>query len=246
MTAIENEVSHVIDGLPGMIWTALPDGHVDFFNQRWCEYTGMRAEEAFGCGWTTAIHPGDLPQLLDRWRSSLTSGMPGDMQARLRRLDGEYRWFVFSARPLADAAGQVVNWCGTNTDVEDQMRAIEELERAREWDFRVIADSIPALILVMTPDGTVERGNRHLLEYYGATLEELNGWASSDIVHPDDLPAVMDAWRRSADAGVPLDIEFRGRRADGIYRWLHARGLPVKDDDGRVTRFYVLQTHRRS
>ena len=81
----------------------LPDGQVDFLNQRWCEYTGLNSAEACGERWQTAIHPDDLAGLLDRWRSILASNASGEMEARLRRSDGEYRWFLFRTRPLADA-----------------------------------------------------------------------------------------------------------------------------------------------
>ena len=163
------------------------------------------------------------------------------MEARLRRFDGEYRWFVFRVRPLVDASGQIVKWCGMSTDIEDRRRS-EEAQRAREDHYRSIADSIPALIAFMTPAGEVESVNRHVLEYFGATLEELKGWAAGDTVHPDDLPMVIAAWKRAVDTGEPYDIEHRMRRADGIYRWFHVRGLPLRDAQGRVARWYVLQT----
>jgi PAS domain S-box-containing protein len=120
---MENELSRVVDRLPGLVWTALPDGHADFLNQRWCEYTGLSVAEACGRGWQTAIHPADLPGLLECWRSILASREPGEMEARLRRFDGEYRWFLFRTCPLADASGQVVKWCGLNTDIDEQKRA---------------------------------------------------------------------------------------------------------------------------
>ena len=93
---MENELNQIVDALPGLVWTALPDGRIDFLNQRWCEYTGLGVDEACGAGWQTAIHPEDLPRLLERWRSILASGEPCEMEARLRRFDGEYRWFRLS------------------------------------------------------------------------------------------------------------------------------------------------------
>ena len=117
------ELSRVVDALPGLVWTALPDGHADFLNERWCEYTGLTLAEACGGGWQTAIHPEDLPALLERWRSILTSCEPGEMEARLQRFDGEYRWFLFRTFPLTEASGQVVKWCGINTDIDEQKRA---------------------------------------------------------------------------------------------------------------------------
>jgi len=120
---MENELRRVVDALPGLVWTALPDGHIDCLNRRWCEYTGLDVGEACGRRWQIAIHPDDLPALLERWRSILASGEPGEMEARLRRVDGEYRWFLSRACPLADASGQIVKWCGMTTDIEDRKRA---------------------------------------------------------------------------------------------------------------------------
>jgi PAS domain S-box-containing protein len=120
---MENQLGRVVDALPGLVWTALPDGHIDFLNQRWCEYTGLSAGDAYGRGWQITIHPQDLPELLERWRSILAAGEPGEMETRLRRFDGEYRWFLFRICPLADASGQIVKWCGMSTDIDDRKRA---------------------------------------------------------------------------------------------------------------------------
>jgi PAS domain-containing protein len=89
------------------------------------------------------------------------------MEARLRRFDGEYRWFAFRIRPLVDASGKIVKWCGLNIVIEDRRRSEEVMQRAREDHYRSIADSIPALIAFMTPAGEVESVNRHALEYFG-------------------------------------------------------------------------------
>src|SRR5271154_3563266 len=104
---METELSRVVDALPGLVWTALPDGRVDFVNHRWSEYTGLRTDEAYGRGWQTVVHPEDLPGLVERWRVILASGEPGEVEARLRRADGVYRWFLFRPCPLADAPGQI-------------------------------------------------------------------------------------------------------------------------------------------
>jgi PAS domain S-box-containing protein len=238
---MESDLSHVVDRLPGLIWTALPDGCLDFVNQRWCEYTGLSVDGARGRGWQSAIHAEDLPELLERLGSIRAADELREVEVRLRRRDGEHRRFSFRLSPLTDASGEVVTWCGTSTDIEDRRQA-EEAARAREDHYRSIADSIPALIAFMSPAGEVESVNRHVLDYFGATLEELKGWATADTVHPDDLPAVTAAWRRSVATEEPYDIEHRIRRADGIYRWFHVRGLPLRDAQGRVARWHVLQT----
>ncbi len=239
---MEDELTCIVDALPDIVLTALPDGSVDFLNHRWYEYTGISDDNAFGQGWQAAIHPADLTALLDRWRAVLASGERGDMQARVRRFDGEYRQFLFRARPITNPSGQVVKWCGMTIDIEDQKRAAGEVLRVGESHFRAIADSIPAQLAVMTPTGEVESANRQFLEYIGATLDELKGWTPGDTVHPDDSPLEIAAWKRSVATGEPYDIEMRTRPTDGLYRWVHVRGLPVKHDDGRVTGWYILQT----
>src|SRR5712675_1657711 len=99
-----------IDTIPTSAWCNRPDGSNEFLNQRWLDYTGLAIEEARGRGWEVAIHPDDLPQLLDVWQGLLTSGTPGELEARLRRADGVYRWFLFRVEPLRDPQGTIVKW----------------------------------------------------------------------------------------------------------------------------------------
>jgi PAS domain S-box-containing protein len=111
-----------------------------------------------------------------------------------------------------------------------------------EDSFRLIVETIPGLIAVMTPAGGVEHVNRQVLEYFGRTLDELKQWGTSDAVHPADLPDVVAAWQHAVETGQPYDFEHRIRRADGEYRWFQSRGLPLRDDDGRIVRWYNLLT----
>jgi PAS domain S-box-containing protein len=114
--------------------------------------------------------------------------------------------------------------------------------RARELSLRLIIDSIPAPVAVMTPTGEVETVNRAVLEYFGKTLDDLKGWGTSDSVHPDDLPHVAAVWKEAVETGRQYEVESRHRRADGVYRWFHVRGFPLRDTDGRIMRWCVLQT----
>src|SRR5574341_1205101 len=114
------ELRLAVDTIPVLVWSALPDGHIDFLNQCGCEYTGLTLEQASGWGWRAAIHPEDLPGLERHWRAVLGSGRPGETEARLRRVDGAYRWFLFRAVPLHDERGHVVKGYGTSTDIQDR------------------------------------------------------------------------------------------------------------------------------
>ena len=129
-----NELSSVLDALPGLVWTALPDGHVDFVNQQWREYTGLSLQASRGDGWHTAIHPKDLPGFLEQFRSSISSREAFEAEVRMRRFDGEFRWFAFRSNPIIDASGAFVGYCGVNWDIEDRKRGEQELaehKRAR-------------------------------------------------------------------------------------------------------------------
>jgi PAS domain S-box-containing protein len=120
---VKDELRQAIDTIPGFVWSALPDGTVDFLNQRWCDYTGVSVPDASGTGWLSAIHPEDRPEWVDHWRSLLNGREPGGFEARLRRSDGTFRWFLIRAVPVCDESGRVVKWYGQNTDIEDRKRA---------------------------------------------------------------------------------------------------------------------------
>ena len=403
------DVRVVVDAIPTLAWAARADGSADFFNQRWLDYTGLSAEQARDSGWTGALHPDDVKGLVDYWGSVLASGQPGEIEGRLRRFDGVYRWFLFRATPSFDNNGKVVKWFGTNTDIEDRKRAecllagenhvlemtaqgsslesilealcqvVEEnasgclcsvllidsngsqiqqvvgpslpssyndrfrgirvdreggpcTEAARsktqvivsdvasdtKWDsygwrtaalahglkacwsttilasdglvlgtfaiywraprtpsefdqkiieqithlaavaierkrneaalqeseqrFRRIVDTVPGFVCTLTAAGEVELVNRQVLEYFGKSTEELKNWGTSNVVHPEDLPRVIDAWKRSVETGQPYDLELRQRRADGVFRWFQSRAFPSRDTRGRITGWYMLLT----
>jgi PAS domain S-box-containing protein len=137
--------------------------------------------------------------------------------------------------------GRILRWCNILTDVDDQKHVAEAL-RAREESFRVTIASIPGLVSTMSPSGELEFANQRWLDYYGKTLEEMKGWETSDVIHPDDLPRAATAWKRSVETGQPFENEYRIRRADGVYRWFQGRSLPLRDSEGRIVRWYSLIT----
>jgi formate hydrogenlyase transcriptional activator len=129
----------MIDQIPTLAWSCLPDGSGEFFNQRWLDYTGLKAEDALGWGWKAAVHPQDLGKLMAVWLGLLASAEPGQAESRLRRFDGEYRWFLFRAEPVRDESGKIVRWCGTNTDIEDRKQAENKLGEAMSERARLLA-----------------------------------------------------------------------------------------------------------
>jgi formate hydrogenlyase transcriptional activator len=125
----------------------------------------------------------------------------------------------------------------------DRRARAEAALHSGDPSYQLIVDTIPALINTMTAEGELEHVNRQVLEYFGRTFEELKQWGTrDDFVHPDDLPRVMAAWRHALTTGLPAEIEHRMRRADGVYRWFQVRAVPLRDDDDRIVRWYVLMS----
>jgi PAS domain S-box-containing protein len=237
----EDKLRTIIDTIPALAWSARPDGSAEFFNRRWLDYAGLSLEEAADWGWTAAVHPEDRPRLIDYWLHVLASGETGEIEGRLRRFDGEYRWFLFRASPLRNESGKIAKWYGTNTDIEERKRG-EEALRSNEQSLREIVDSIPGFVSTVNAAGEIELLNRQVLEYFGKTMEELKNWDTIGAIHPEDLPRTVDAYRRAIETGQPVDHEHRTRGADGVYRWFHARGRPQRDPEGRIVRWYNLVT----
>src|SRR6266436_5945082 len=166
--------------------------------------------------------------------------LTGLQQARLltdqKRVADELDQRVAQRTAELAAANEVLR-----KEVAERRRA-EEALAASEESLRLIVDSIPGLVALLTPAGEVELVNPQLVEYTGRTLEELKLWGTSDTVHPEDLPRVVRVFTGSITSGNPYDFETRIRRFDGVYRWFQVRGLPVRDGNGRILRWCALHT----
>src|SRR6516225_4497252 len=240
-TPAHSELRRFIDHVPALGWSALPDGSLEYVNQRFRDYTGLSPDELYGSGWKSAIHRDDI-QLLESWSQELLqSREAGTTEVRLCRFDGSYRWFLVFANPLRDESGSVVAWYGTNIDIEDQKRA-QEILRAREESWLQIVDNSPGLVATMGATGEVEFLNRQTLEYFGKSNENLKDWALTDAIHQDDLSRIIEARIKAIEEGRIYEVEHRCRRADGVYRWFQVRGLPVRNEEDSITAWYLLLT----
>jgi PAS domain S-box-containing protein len=190
--ALDDPFRQVIDLIPALVWSCRPDGWCDYCNRVWLDYTGLTEEQAGGTDWASVVHPEDREHLLAYWQMVLATGELAATEARLKRFDGEYRWFLFRAQAQRDAAGRIVRWYGTNSDIEDRRKA-EDALRASELNFRLIVDTIPALVCTMTPTGELELVNQQTLDYFEMSRDELKNWGSIGVVHEDDLEHVSVA-----------------------------------------------------
>src|SRR5467141_2830816 len=238
----EAKLRKIIDTIPTLAWCSLPDGTGIFWNRRWHEYTGLSLEVVRGWGWQKAIHPEDLKEITDKWLGFLAAGQPGEVEGRLRRFDGVYRWFLFRAEPFHDESGNIINWYGTDTDIDDLKRAEAKLRKDEE-ELRRMTDAIPQTIIVLNPDGRAIYANRVALEYTGLSLDDVqtdNFWAR--VFHPDDVQRLREERYKALSDSAPFENEERALGKDGKYRWFLMRYNPLLDETGRVIRWYATAT----
>ena len=241
----DRESRLIIDTIPALAWTARPDGTAEFFNQHYLDFIGLSAERAAGSGWTAAVHPADLDGLTGTWQQMMRSGQPGAAEARLRRFDGEYRWFLFRANPLRDESGTIVKWYGINLDIEENKRAADVLA-AQERELRQLTETIPEMLWSATADGAVDYCNARFLEYTGLSTDAVAGEGWQKAIHPDDAARICPVWRDCVAAGAAYRVEVRTLRiTDRTYRWCAVTALPLRDEHGQVLKWHgsVVDIH---
>lgn len=238
----EANLRQAIDTIPALVWSTQPDGIPDLLNKRWHDYTGFSPEESRIRGWQAPIHPDDLPRVTAKKRELLASGEPGEVEARLRRHDGTFRWFLVRAEPQRDATGKIVRWYGTHTDIE-VLKQTEEKVREEERELRRITDAIPLAIVVQDASGHPLYANQATLDYTGFTIEDVSRPGFRErVFHPDDIERLRDERESKLAGGLPFEIEQRARRHDGQFRWFLIRYNPFRDEQGRVIRWYATGT----
>jgi formate hydrogenlyase transcriptional activator len=166
---------------------------------------------------------------------------PFELEARIKGKDGQYRWFLIRDNPLVDEQGRVVRWYGTRTDITGRKQA-EEIVRQNEIELRHILDFAPQQVAVLGPDRTRIYSNQAMLDYLGFTLEK---WQSCDprrFVHPDDFERMMGKEHSNFLNGLPHEIELRLLGTEEKYRWFLVRYSPLRDEQGRITRWYLAGT----
>ena len=232
----ERELREVIETIPSMAWSAAPDGSADFFNQRWLAYAGLTADQAQGWGWTVAVHPDDLNALVNYWRKIMVSGQSGEVEARMRRFDGVYRWFLFRATASLDENGRVIKWYGTNTDIEERKRAEQALRRSEAY----LAE---AQRLTLTGSCAIDGTSREIL-YWSEEMFRLfafdpqqglptwDQWVQR--IHPEDRDKFRMAGDRTFLEKVDCDVEFRIVTPDGTVKQIHGIGHPVLSRNGEL------------
>jgi PAS domain S-box-containing protein len=239
--ASERDWRLIIDNLPAGIVLMKPDGEVEVMNQPMLTYFGRTFEELKGWTASDVVHPDDRQSVLERFVRSVQTGEPYINEERHLGLDGAYRWFQVRGTLLRGQDGGVVRWCVLHTDIDERRRA-EDAVRSSERDLKLIIDTIPGLAWSARPDGGADFFNRHYLEFVGLAPERVRDWGWTDAVHPHDLENLATVWRQVLLSEVPGSAEARLRRHDGEYRWCLFRVDALRDQAGKVVKWYGINT----
>jgi PAS domain S-box-containing protein len=241
LRASEINLRMIIDSIPGLAYTLDAAGQVMHLNQQVLEYFGKTAEELRTWVFTDAVHPDDLPRVVTSLGSSIQSGEPYEIEHRCRRADGVYRWFQVRALPVRDGEDGITGWYVLLIDIDDRKRA-EDTIRGSEQNLNQIINTIPALAWSAHPDGSAEFFNQHYLDYVGFAAEQAKDWGWTAAVHPDDLSGLAAAWQRIMVSELPGEAEARLRRHDGEFRWFLFRTNPLRNQTGRIVKWYGINT----
>jgi len=239
---IEKELRDVIETIPVMAFTTLPDGSNAFANRRWREYTGLSLDDTAGSGWQSVVHPEDVERHVEKWRATVATGEPFEDEARFRRSDGEYRWFLVRAVALRDDHGNILKWYGKLTDIEDRKRAEQALRRSEAY-------LVEAQKLTHTgswaykPSGEALYWSEENFRIWGFDPQQ----APPDLesvkqrMHPEDRDREVAYAEKATRAGRDFVQEFRIVLPDGTVRHIQAVGHPVSSANGK--RIEVVGTH---
>ena len=233
----ERELREVMDTVPAMVCIALPDGSVLSITRRWIEYAGLSPT---GLNWQAVVHPDDLERHFEAFRKCSAAGVPFEDEVRLRRADGEFRWFAVAAEPFRDEQGRILKWYGIGTDIEERKRA-EEALRVAEHEARELLERVPAMISLRTVAG-ITYTNQRIHNYVGVEQQELHGGGWQNYIHPEDRERVLASQANSTKKLEPLDNLYRFRGADGAYRWLRTIAEPYPSVDGKSYCWYGVTT----
>ncbi len=222
----ENRYKFLADAMPQKVWTATPDGGINYFNKVWLDYTNYDFDELKGFGWHRILHPDDLKRTLVTWLKAKIWGKDIEVEHRFLRKDGTYRWHLSRAIAEKDETGKVVLWVGTNTDIDDQKKVSEAL-KISEDHFRQLADQSPFMIWKVDENALCNYVNQSWIDFTGLSYTQSMSKGWSVAFHPDDrvgeYEKFLDAFHRRGN----YSSKFRLKKNTGEYRWVLAQSTPL-------------------
>ncbi|HEX3697040.1 MAG TPA: sigma 54-interacting transcriptional regulator [Polyangia bacterium] len=231
----------VVDGIAALVVATTPESKVEFINQQVLEYFAKTREELKDRWPSEAVHPDDRDAACAGWMEAVQGGHPFEIDHRLRRHDGVYRWFRMRGRPSRDRQGRIVRWYSMLTDIDERKKAEQQLE-GQEKELRQVLDLAPQLVTVYGPERERLYANLVALSYFGMSLDDWRGLPMGADTHPDDLERLKAPIARAFTEGSAFEMETRLRKHDGSYRWFLSRGTPVRDHRAKITRWHLGST----
>jgi PAS domain S-box-containing protein len=226
---------------PVMIWMSGPDKRCTWFNQRWLDFVGREMEQEIGDGWTDNVHPADFDRTLDTYHAAFDARRTYEIEYRLQRDDGAWRWLLERGTPHHGPQGEFIGYIGTCIDITEHRETVEQLRESRAR-FKTLTESLPQMIWTCLRDGYCDYLSRQWLDYTGRSEAQQLGAGWLEQVHPDDRLKVQTEWARVVSSGDTYDITFRIRRFDGVYRWFKTRAVPLRDPAGRILKWFGSNT----
>ena len=245
-----NELSfrEMMEALPHLLWTCLPDGPCDYLSPQWVHYTGISEAEQLGYGWLQQLHPDDRSFVIEHWTLTAAEGIPFEVEFRIRRHDGIYRWFRTLALPVRNDAGTITHWFGTNIDIESQKRSEAALRSSEDrFHLAMLHSSIGKAIVA--PDGRWLDVNPALCNIVGYTEDELLKIDFQFITHPDDIATDLENARLLQTGEIQsFTREKRYFHKNGNVIWIHLCVVAIRDAAG-AHRYNLVEvqdiTHRK-
>ncbi len=235
----EAQLQQFVETIPTVAWCASPSGEFKLFTKYFQEYTGLTPEEYLGWGWTSAIHPDDLPALLSAWAAIRAAGEPSNLDCRVRRHDGEYRFVAARVVPFRDKHGRIHGWYGCSEDIEEHKRT-EQRQLSGAEELCNVIDAIAELIAVVNPDGKLTYVNDEFRRYAGIPAGQYEYDRIREAVfHPEELEAMRVERLNGFEKRTRFVTEHRVRRHDGQFRWHQIRYSPLKNATHQIIRWYA-------
>jgi len=235
----EEQFRFLAEAMPQIVWTALPDGRADYFNQCWREYTDLTLEQSQNQGWHSRIHPDDLRECNARWAAAIRAGEPFQIELRFKRAaDGTYRWHLCQGIPRRGSDGRISKWLGTCTDIQDQKLAERKLRHTRER-FRLLVEGVKEYaIYMLDPDGDIVSWNAGAERIKGYSAREVIGRHCSLFYTPEDIQRDKpnQELKEAAAKGSAEDEGWRQRK-DGSRFWASVVVTALRDEAGQLRGF---------
>jgi PAS domain S-box-containing protein len=228
----EDRLRRVINTIPAHVWSTLPDGSVDFINQRLSDSTGLSADELSNSGWSFIVHPDDLTRYISQWHGALAAGEPSESEVRIRMGHRDYRWMLVRNVPLRDALGKIIKWYGTGIDIEDRKRAEEQLRHSEAYlsEAQRLSHTGSFGWLVSTGEILWSEETYHIFGYDDSAKPSLKLVIAR--THPDDRQRVRQLLEQVSRDGGSFDTEHRLLMPDGAVKYLHVIAHAMKDSSG--------------